>query len=105
FVLSFSEALAEELRGTGVTATALCPGPTRTGFGDRAGMHEIRLFSRGLLRMHTAQAVAEVGYRGMMRGQAVVIPGLLNRLGVQSVRFSPRSLVRRIVRRLNSPRS
>ena len=98
YVLSFSEALTEELRGTGVTVTALCPGPTRTEFQTRAKMGSSRVARYGL---QDARPVAELGYRAMERGQAVAIPGLLNRLMALSVRLSPRAAVRRVVRHLN----
>ncbi len=98
YVLSFSEAIAEELRGTGVTVTALLPGPTRTEFQERAKMEGSGLVRLG---MASARSVAEVGYRGMEAGRVVVIPGLVNRLLALSVRFSPRWLVRRVVKRIN----
>lgn len=99
FVLSLSEALAEELRGTGVTVTALCPGTTATEFASTAGMTNTLAFRSGSM---TARAVAEIGYRGMMRGKAVVIPGLMNRLTVFSMRFAPRSVVAKITKKLMS---
>ncbi|HVP62065.1 MAG TPA: SDR family oxidoreductase [Myxococcaceae bacterium] len=95
YVLSFSEALAEELRGSGVTVTALCPGPTRTGFQARAGMEASRLVSGK--RLPDAAEVAREGYEGAERGATVVIPGLQNRLQVGLIRFLPRSMVSRIV--------
>jgi short-subunit dehydrogenase len=98
FVLSLSEALAEELRGSGVTVTVLCPGPTATEFQARADMEDSRLRHLGLM---DAATVAEQGYRGMMAGKVIVVNGLLNRLLVQSVRFSPRFVVRRVTRLLN----
>jgi hypothetical protein len=99
YVLSFSEALSEELRGSGVTVTALCPGPTASGFQARAQMEHVRLVSRPAM---DARRVAETGYAGMMAGKAVVVPGLPNRLLAQSVRISPRFLVRRIAGWLNA---
>jgi len=98
YVLSFSEALSEETRGTGVTVTALCPGTTKTGFQERA-----KLDGSGLVRLGLADArsVAEVGYRAMMAGRVVVVPGLVNKLLAGLVRLSPRSAVRRVVRVLN----
>lgn len=101
FVLSFSEALAEELSGTGVTVTTLCPGPTASGFQDRADMHASALV-RGK-RLPTAEAVAAAGYRAMQTGRRVVIPGCLNWMMAQSVRFTPRRLVTSLVRLLSRP--
>jgi uncharacterized protein len=95
YVLSFSEALSEELRGTGVRVTALCPGPTASGFQARAAMQASKLVKGK--RLMDAALVAQAGYEGFRRGAAVVIPGLQNRLLVQSVRWTPRRLVTRIV--------
>jgi len=104
FVLSFSEGLTEELRGTGVTVTALCPGPTRTEFGKRADTEGTRLMSGSVLKVATSGPVALAGYRAMLAGTPIVIPGLLNRLMAQSVRVSPRWAVRRIVRAMQERR-
>lgn len=101
YVLSFSTAINEELRGTGVTATALCPGYTETGFAARAAEHQRpRLFS-GPLGKLDARQVAEAGYRAMVRGKPVLVPGFMNLLGAWSAPFTPRPLLLRIVRRLN----
>jgi short-subunit dehydrogenase len=100
FVLSFTEALAEELRGTGLTATALCPGPTATDFQRRAKIENVRLMKSKPLGMMSAAEVAETGYRGFLSGKAVVIPGLMNKMAVQSLRISPRAIVRKIARKL-----
>lgn len=97
YVLSFSEALANELAGSGVSVTALCPGETQSGFQDRAAMHESRIL-RG--KLMTAREVAEQGYRGLVRGKTIVIPGLKNRLLAQSVRFVPRKMVTWIARKI-----
>jgi short-subunit dehydrogenase len=99
YVLSFSEALAEEVAGTGVTVTCLCPGATRTGFQARAGMDGSRLF-RGPAVM-SSEAVARAGYEGAMRGERLVIPGVINKALVQSLRAAPRRVVTRIARALN----
>lgn len=96
FVLSFSEGLNEELRGTGVTVTALCPGPTSTGFQARAAMEQSKLV-RGRQIMGV-DAVADQGYAGLIRGQAVVIPGLSNRLLTLLPRFLPRGIIPGIVK-------
>lgn len=95
FVLSFSEALANELEGTGVTVTALCPGPTASGFQARAAMEESKLVQRGLMRV---EDVVEQGYQGLLAGETVVIPGLANQFGAFATRFFPRKLVTRTVR-------
>jgi uncharacterized protein len=96
FVISFSEAIGNELQGTGITVTALCPGATRTGFAREAGMDQSNLFESPTV-MDPAP-VAAAGYKGMMRGKAIVIPGLANRLMIQSIRISPRWMVRMITR-------
>jgi uncharacterized protein len=95
YVLNFSEAIANELQGSGVTVTCLCPGPTTTEFHKRADMEDSRLLRFG--RMDAA-SVAEIGYRGMNAGRRVVIAGLQNRLMAQAVRVAPRKLVTSIVR-------
>ena len=97
YVLSFSEALANELRGTGVTVTALCPGPTRTGFQQRGVMEDSRLV-RG--QIADAKSVALAGYRAMRSGKTIVIPGFSNKLIPWVVRVSPRGVVTRVVRRM-----
>jgi len=102
YVLSLSEAIADELRGTGVTVTALCPGPTATGFAEVAGMEKSRLFS--LMRPMSSEAVARYGLRAMQHGKRVAIPGIANKLGTQSIRVSPRRLVTTIVRKLQESR-
>ena len=99
YVLSFSEALAAELQGSGVTVTALCPGPTISGFQERAQMRGTRLMHTPL--MMDAASVARIGYRGLMAGQTIVVPGIANRLLTLAVRLAPRALVRQVTRRLN----
>jgi len=98
YVLSFSEALANELDGSGVTVTTLCPGPTRSRFGNRAGIEGANVFRWGVM---SAEAVSAAGYEGLMKGRRLVIPGLRNRLLAASVRVSPRRLVTAITRWLN----
>lgn len=97
-VLSFSEALAEELDGSGVTVTALCPGPTATGFSAAAGVESSRLFSGG--HAMSADQVARAGYQGLNTGKRVVVPGLRNKVLAQSVRLVPRRMLTKIARRL-----
>ena len=103
YVLSLSEAIANEASGTGVTVTALCPGPTRTGFQDRARVGETPLFRSPLVR--DATYVARAGYRGMLKGRRIVIPGLANQLQVQSERLAPRWFVTALVRKIQEGRS
>jgi short-subunit dehydrogenase len=102
FVLSFSEALTNELKGTGVTVTALCPGPTRTGFQKEANVESSRLFS---FYVSNAEDVAKAGYKGLMNKKAVVIPGIFNKLLIQSVRFSPRRAVTAVARWMQENRN
>jgi short-subunit dehydrogenase len=101
YVLHWSEALAEEVRGSGVVVTALCPGPTRTNFQTGAKMETARLV-RGSLMMEP-EPVARAGYAGLLRGRRVVIPGARNRFMARAVRLLPRSLVPRLVRRFQEP--
>ena len=96
YVLSFSEALSEELRDTGVTVTALCPGPTKTDFASTAQVGHSRLFT--LFGLADAASVAEFGFRAMMQGKRVAIPGIRNKLVAESHRFFPRNLVTRVAR-------
>jgi uncharacterized protein len=100
YVLSFSEALANELQGSGVTVTALCPGPTASGFQKRAHMEKSKLVSNQ--KIMDAAIVAQVGYRGLMQGQTVVVPGWKNQLLAASVKFMPRNTVTSIVRNMQS---
>lgn len=97
YVISFSEALANELQNTGVTVTCLCPGPTETGFQERAAMENSRLVKLGMM---SAKAVAQDGYRGMMAGKSLVISGLRNWLVAESVRLAPRKLVTAVSRKI-----
>jgi short-subunit dehydrogenase len=100
FVLSFTEAIAEELSGSGVTVTALCPGPTSSDFQRRAAIENVKLVKSKAMGMMTSAEVASIGYHGMMAGKVIVIPGLMNKLGVQSLRIGPRAIVRKAARKL-----
>jgi short-subunit dehydrogenase len=102
YVLHFSEALANELHGTGVTVTCLCPGVTATEFHKRANMTNSRLLQVGSMDPST---VAEEGYRAMVEGKPVVISGFKNWLIAQSVRFAPRKMVTAVARKLQESRS
>jgi uncharacterized protein len=93
YVLSFTEALHEELKSHGVKVSALCPGPTRTEFGSVAGIQSLGQFDR--LSME-AGPVVRAGLDGLENNRAVVIPGATNRIGAWSTRFAPRSFVRRV---------
>ena len=98
YVLSFSEALAEELAPEGVTVTALCPGPTVTGFQARADIKDARLFSVGAM---SASRVAKVGVDGLFAGRRVVVPGMLNWVVSQANRLAPRRLPPKITKWLH----
>lgn len=100
FVLSFTEAIAEELTGSGLTVTALCPGPTASDFQRRAAIEHINLVKNKRIGMMSSAEVAEIGYRGMLAGKVIVIPGIMNKLGVQSLRLGPRAIVRKVARKL-----
>src|SRR5581483_5544326 len=97
FVVSFSVALAEELADSGVTVSTLCPGSTRTEFFERAGMKNSRRDSL----MMDAGKVAEIGYRGLMKGKRVIIPGLLNRAAATLARWMPPTFTAGVVRKVN----
>ncbi len=98
YVISFSEALANELDGSGVTVTCFCPGATDTGFQKRAAIEDSALFRR--LRPMDATSVAVYGYRALMAGKTLAIAGLRNWLVAESVRFGPRKMVTAISRKL-----
>lgn len=102
YVLSFSEAIAEELRGTGVTVTALCPGPTTSGFQSRAKMESVRMVKTKSLLMDS-KTVAEQGLKAMFEGRRLIITGFLNRAIASSVKFTPRTWVTRVIRRIQEP--
>ena len=97
-VLSFTEALAEELAGTNVTATALCPGPTATNFGNVARADKARMVR--LARM-SAEAVAVCGHRAFRNKRVVAVPGLQNRLLIFLTRLGPRSIIRKAAGKFN----
>jgi uncharacterized protein len=95
YVLSFSEALANELQGTNVNVSVLCPGATETGFSNRAQLQESKLFQSGVMNV---KEVVEVGFHGLLSKETIIIPGMKNKLLANSVRFMPRKMVTRIVR-------
>jgi len=98
YVISFSEAIARELRGTGVSVTCLCPGVTDTNFQKAAGTEQTTLFRR--LRPMAAATVAQDGYRALMKGKPLAISGFRNWLLTESLRFSPRRLVTEVSRKI-----
>jgi short-subunit dehydrogenase len=99
YVLSFSEALAEELAGTGVTCACVCPGPTVTNFAAVAGLENSLLFRFGAMN---ATLVARTAHRAFRRRKVLCVPGFFNWLMAFSVRFTPRWLVRRVALLINS---
>lgn len=101
FVLSYSDALAEELRGTGVSVTCLCPGPTPTEFQSRAGFRDAG--SRGAGTM-PATTVARIGVEGALAGRRRVVPGLMNKLSTWAPRLLPRDLLTALVGRIQRSR-
>jgi short-subunit dehydrogenase len=103
YVLSFSEALAEEVRGTGVSVTCLCPGPTASGFQERAGMAESPLVKNA--KMPDAHSVAAFGVKAMHAKKILAIPGAGNQIVPLLVRLLPRGVIPRIVRRAQAPRA
>jgi hypothetical protein len=104
YVLSLGEAIAEELRGTGVTVTTLCPGPTATNFAKVAGTNELAFFNSAARQVMSAAAVARLGYRGFKTGRRVVITGLLNRVVALGGRFAPHPISLQVTKTLTSRR-
>lgn len=96
FLLSFTEAIAIELKGTGVKVMALCPGPMKTGFKDRADAENSKLFK--ILKLATPKEVAVYGYHSLMRNKVVSIHGLQNKLMVIGTKLAPRFVIRPIVK-------
>lgn len=90
YVLHFSEGIAEDLKGTGITVTTLCPGATRSEFAEKANILHTRLFR---FMVMDARQVAKVGYRALLKGKKIAVPGFYNKLLVSSIRFTPRWLV------------
>ncbi|GGH40039.1 SDR family NAD(P)-dependent oxidoreductase [Mangrovimonas yunxiaonensis] len=98
YILSFSEAIANELKGTGVTVTALCPGPTKTSFQEVVASDSSE--NKITFNMASAKDVAAYGYKAMKKGKAVAIPGGLNKILGTLPRFIPRNMATKIVRRI-----
>ncbi len=103
FVLHLSEAMSYECRATGVTITALCPGPTASGFQAAAKLEGSRLIVGR--RLPSSEAVAAYAFRAMERGKRIAIPGLGNRVMAWSVRLAPRRLVCAMVARMQALKS
>ena len=103
YVLHFSEAISNELEGTGVTVTAFCPGATATGFQKVAALEESKMVKGK--KMASAEKCAACGYKAMMEGKTVAIHGFMNTLMIRSIRLLPRSVVRKIVRYIQDKRS
>ncbi|MBD2293992.1 SDR family oxidoreductase [Anabaena sphaerica FACHB-251] len=102
YVLSFSEAIANELEGTGVTVTTLCPGPTASEFQKAAAMEEAKIAH--VNRMMKTETVAKIGYDSLMANKTIAIPGLRNKILAKSVRFAPRNIVTKVVRNMHELR-
>ncbi len=98
YVLSFTESISNELRGSGVTVTALCPGPTKTKFFDTAEVDNPKFVK--LLKTAEPSSVARYGYHAMNKGKVIAIPGIVNKIIIFSVRFTPRKLIRYITGKL-----
>ncbi len=99
FVVSFSEALSKEVAGSGVTVTVLCPGATKTDFDRAAGLPERRISGGNVM---DAEKVALCGLDGLLSGRRIVIPGVVNRLGIFGTRLAPRSILLTFVHRFNA---
>lgn len=99
YVLSFSEALTNELAEHGIQVSVLCPGPTQTGFEKRANLEQSKLFDRNVMQ---AEEVARTAYRQFMTGKTMIVPGKTNWILVRSTRFLPRKIVTGIVRKMQS---
>lgn len=101
YVLSFSQAIANELKGYNVSVTTLCPGPTKSGFQKQAAMETSKLVQDK--KLPSAAEVALHGYKALKKGRGVAVHGFKNRLGVFFVRFLPRAWVTSMVRKIQSP--
>ena len=101
YVLSFTEALAQELQHTNIHVSALCPGPTATNFGAASGMSSSKLLKQKGIMM-SSPTVARAGWDGLLRRERVIVPGIANKLMIQSLRAVPRALAARISALLNA---
>jgi hypothetical protein len=101
YVLFLSEAMSNELKGTGVTVTCLCPGATQSGFMAAAALEDSGLFKNR--KLPSSAEVALFGYKAMMKGKMTVIHGIMNYLMANSIRFAPRTWVLPLVRKIQDP--
>jgi short-subunit dehydrogenase len=102
FVLYFSEAINNEVKDKGVTVTALCPGSTESNF------HAVALGDNKLVKerkMASSAEVARAGYKAMMKGKPVVIPGIKNSLMAFAVRFFPREFIVKMARKIQEKKN
>lgn len=104
YVLSFSEAIAAETEGTGVSVTVLCPGPTQSNFGQVAGMSEIALMGDVTSdKLPSAQEVAEYGYQALQKGEVVAVHSWVNKILTFMPRLTPRKVIRYGVKKFMTP--
>jgi len=104
YVLSFSEALYEELKGSGIKIIALCPGPTETNFSTIARLNNARVFKSGLIKIQNPVQVARLGMKALKTGKPVAVSGFMNKLTPFALRFTPRFITRGFMAWLNSQR-
>ncbi|MEO0539707.1 MAG: SDR family oxidoreductase [Cyanobacteria bacterium P01_A01_bin.105] len=102
YVLSFTEAISHELQGTGVSAIALCPGPTRSDFQDRANLNDVEFFDAS--KIPAAAEVAQFGYDALQRDQTVAVHGAVNQLLAFSNRIMPRQAIVKFIGDLQKPK-
>lgn len=102
YVLHLSEAIAEEVDGTGVTVSTLCPGPVETGFQERAEMEDSKLVQQGLQK---SEEVARIAYEGLMQGRRVIYTRFSQKLLAFSTRFAPRSVLLKVVKKAQEKKS
>ncbi len=99
YVLHFSQAVHSELKGKNVTVTALCPGPTSTHFRTRASLDESRLFK--YLKVMEPDAVAQIGLEAMNKGKSIIIPGIMNKIGMFIIKFLPKNFISNILKEMH----
>ncbi len=102
YVLSFSQAIAAELEGTGVSVTAVCPGLTDTNFQDRSGMVDV--LANKIMPVSTAEEIAQAAWSGFKANKRVIIPGITNTILAEGTRFAPRNIMSSIMKRLLIPK-